>query len=177
LPDEAKNIALEKINQKYEERIVREYEAGGIAELASERTIIYESIFRALGQYPFLIFTGTGFQAGTVFVFGNGAHNNFLQYLLETGIVGLYFFVAFLFVTGRNLNAARLKNPYLLERTVAQFCWIGLIGLIFTMFVGETLYAQASMFTLSGQIMIFLGLGIAPYFWQSININGVPLYR
>lgn len=177
MPEDVKDTVYGKINEKYQDRVVREYEAGGIAELASERTVIYESIFNALELYPFLILTGTGFQAGTVFVFGNGAHNNFLQYQLETGIIGLYFFVAFLFVASRNLRYARLKCSYRLERTIAEFCWIGLMGLICTMFVGETMYAQASMFTLSGQIMVFLGLGIAPYFWQSIKINGVSFYH
>jgi O-antigen ligase len=169
--------AVEKINEKYEERIVREYEKGGVAELASERTIIYESIFTALNKYPFLLLTGTGFQAGTVFVFGNGAHNNFLQYLLETGLMGLYFFIAFLFVALKNLRNAERFTKYSLERTMARFIWIGLVGLIFTMIVGETLYAQPSMFTLSGQIMVFLGLGIAPYFWQSIKVNGISYYK
>lgn len=175
--DSVRQVAVEKINEKYEDRIVREYEKGGVAELASERTVIYESIFRAIGEYPFLLITGTGFQAGTVFVFGNGAHNNFLQYLLETGLIGLFFFLAFLYTTLVNLTNARKEQKYRLERTIAGFVWIGLIGLISTMFVGETLYAQPSMFTLSGQIMIFLGLGIAPYFWLSIKRNGVSVYR
>lgn len=169
--------AYERINEKYEDRILREYEKGGIAELASERTVIYESIFRAIETYPFLLLTGTGFQAGTVFVYGNGAHNNFLQYLLETGLVGLYFFVAFLYLISNNLLMASSSNNNRMERTLAGFIWIGLIGLVFTMFVGETLYAQPSMFTLSGQIMIFLGLGIAPYFWQSVKRNGISIYR
>jgi len=169
--------AVEKINEKYEERLVREYNKGGVAELASERTVIYESIFAALKKYPLLLVTGTGFQAGTVFVFGNGAHNNFLQYLLETGLIGLFFFLAFLYKASKNLKNAEKFNRYRLERTMAGYIWIGLVGLIFTMFVGETLYAQPSMFTLSGQIMIFLGLGIAPYFWQSIKQNGVSFYR
>lgn len=169
--------AFERINEKYEDRIVREYKRGGLAELASERTVIYESIFSALSRYPYLVVTGTGFQAGTVFVFGNGAHNNFLQYLLETGIVGLFFFLAFLYRASHNLRRAYEVDRHPLERTMAGFVWIGLVGLVFTMFVGETLYAQPSMFTLSGQIMVFLGLGLAPYFWQSIKVNGVPLYR
>lgn len=177
LSDEIKDAAVGRITEKYEDRIVREYEAGGIAELASERTIIYESIFRAILDFPLLLVTGAGFQAGTVFVFGNGAHNNFLQFLLETGLIGLFFFLSFLYRTSNNLIEARNKIPYRLERTVAEFSWIGFVGIFFTMFVGETLYAQPSMFTLTGQIMIFIGLGIAPYFWQTIKVNGVPVYR
>ncbi|WKZ61646.1 MAG: O-antigen ligase family protein [Cyclobacteriaceae bacterium] len=177
LSDEIKDAAVGRITEKYEDRIVREYEVGGIAELASERTIIYESIFRAISDFPLLLVTGAGFQAGTVFVFGNGAHNNFLQFLLETGLIGLFFFLSFLYRTSGNLMEARSKLPYRFERTIAEFSWIGFVGLFFTMFVGETLYAQPSMFTLAGQIMIFLGLGLAPYFWQTIRVNGVPVYR
>lgn len=177
ISDEIKDAAVGRITEKYEDRIVREYEVGGIAELASERTIIYESIFRAINDFPLLLITGAGFQAGTVFVFGNGAHNNFLQFLLETGLIGLFFFLSFLYRTSSNLVEARNKLPFRFERTVAEFSWIGFVGIFFTMFVGETLYAQPSMFTLTGQIMIFLGLGIAPYFWQTIKVNGVPVYR
>jgi O-antigen ligase len=131
-----------------------------------------------LGRFPFLLITGAGFQAGSVFVFGNGAHNNFLQFLIETGLVGLFFFLAFLYQTHKNLRQAARYNFFRFERTISQFIWVGFVGLFFTMFVGETLYAQASMFTLSGQIMIFLGLGLAPYFWQSVtNDDGLPFYR
>lgn len=177
LPEDVSELAVDKISYKYEDRVLRNYERGGIERLARERTIIYESVFSALEKYPFLLVTGSGFQAASVFIYGNGAHNNFLQFLVETGVVGLSFFVAFLYVSSKNLLLAAKQNHYSLEADVARFVWIGLIGLISTMFVGETFYAQAAMFTLAGQIMFFLGLGIAPFFWQSIKVNGVPVYR
>ncbi|UYN85594.1 MAG: O-antigen ligase family protein [Cyclobacteriaceae bacterium] len=177
LPEEVSEVTLERINEKYEERVLRGYERGGVERLAVERTVIYESVFRAIGNYPYLLITGSGFQAASVFIFGNGAHNNFLQFLIETGLIGLSVFLLFLFTMSKNLLAAGRYMRYSFENSIARFVWIGLIGLIFTMFVGETFYAQAAMFTLTGQIMVFLGLGIAPFFWQSIIRDGVPVYK
>lgn len=177
LPEEVSEVTLERINEKYEERVLRGYERGGVERLAVERTVIYESVFRAIGNYPYLLITGSGFQAAAVFIYGNGAHNNFLQFLIETGVIGLSFFLLFLYTMSKNLLLAGKHLQYSFENSIARFVWMGLIGLIFTMFVGETFYAQAAMFTLAGQIMVFLGLGIAPFFWQSIIRDGVPVYR
>jgi hypothetical protein len=177
LPDDVSDVTVERITENYEERVLRDYNRGGVERLAVERTVIYESVFRALGSYPSLLITGSGFQAASVFIYGNGAHNNFLQFLIETGILGLSVFLLFLYTMSKNLLAASKYMRYSFENSIARFVWIGLIGLIFTMFVGETFYAQAAMFTLTGQIMVFLGLGIAPFFWQSITKDGVPVYR
>src|SRR5690606_5652427 len=136
-----------------------------------------QSVASAILSHPYLLVTGSGFQAAAEFIYGTGAHNNFLQFLVETGIVGLFFFLAFLYTTLRNLNWARRVVRYRTERVFAEFVLIGFVGLILTMLVGETFYSQPAMFTLAGQIMIFLSLGVAPYFWQSIRVNGVPVYR
>src|SRR5690606_5323172 len=154
-----------------------EYDRGGISELASDRTKVYQSVAKAIFSHPYLLITGSGFQGAAEFIYGTGAHNNFLQFLVETGIIGLYFFLAFLYTSLRNLSFARLVVRFRTERVLAEFILIGMIGLIFTMFVGETFYTQPAMFTLAGQIMIFLGLGVAPLFWQSVKVNGVPVYR
>lgn len=177
LPEEVSEITFERINERYEERVLRDYRRGGVERLAVDRTVVYESVFRAITNYPYLLVTGSGFQAAAVFIYGNGAHNNFLQFLIETGIIGLSVFLLFLYTISKNLLLAGKYMPYSFENSIAQFVWIGLIGLIFTMFVGETFYAQAAMFTLTGQIMVYFGLGIAPFFWQSITKDGVPLYR
>jgi O-antigen ligase len=172
-----RETAMEKINERYEQRIARQYNRGGIVELAADRTVIYKSIGEAILSHPYLLITGSGFQGAAEFIFGTGAHNNFFQFLVETGVLGLFFFLAFIYTAFTNLNLSRRVGRFRFERVLAEFVLIGLLGLIFTMFVGETLYAQPSMFTLTGQIMIFLGLGIAPFFWQSIKRNGIPIYR
>lgn len=176
-PDEITEITLERIGQKYEERIINPYAKGGIERLTIERTVIWKSVLNALTSYPYLFVTGAGFQAAAVFIIGNGAHNNFLQFLIETGIVGLIVFLIFLWRMNVALKRSANLIPYRFEAVIARFVRIGLVGLIFTMFVGETFYAQAAMFTLTGQIMVFLGLGLAPYFWYSIDKNKSLSYR
>src|SRR5690606_22961270 len=140
LPEEVGEVTIDRISEQYEDRVLRDYERGGVERLAVERTIIYESVFRAIGTYPFLLITGSGFQAAAVFIYGNGAHNNFLQFLIETGVIGLSVFLLFLYTMSKNLLVAGKYRPYSLENSIARFVWIGLIGLIFTMFVGETFY-------------------------------------
>jgi O-antigen ligase len=175
--DSIREATFERISEQYETRILREYNRGGITELASDRAVIYQSVAKAILSHPYLLVTGSGFQAAAEFIYGTGAHNNFLQFLVETGLIGLFFFVAFLYTALRNLNWARRVGRYRTERVFAEFVLIGFIGLILTMLVGETFYSQPAMFTLAGQIMIFLSLGVAPFFWQSIKVNGVPVYR
>ncbi len=172
-----RQTTIGKLSERYEDRFVKEYERGGIAELAADRTVVYRSIGSAILENPYLLITGSGFQGAAEFIRGTGAHNNFLQFLVETGVIGLFFFLAFLYTALRNLGMARRLVRFRTERALAEFILIGMVGLIFTMFVGETFYTQPAMFTLAGQIMIFLGLGIAPFFWQSVKLNGVPVYR
>lgn len=168
---------IDKISERYETRVLRDYNRGGITELASDRAVIYRSVANAIMSYPYLLITGSGFQAAAEFIYGTGAHNNFLQFLVETGVIGLFFFLAFLYTALKNLNWARRLGRYRTERVFAEFVLIGFLGLILTMLVGETFYSQPAMFTLAGQIMIFLSLGVAPLFWQSVKVNGVPVYR
>ncbi|MCX7638615.1 MAG: O-antigen ligase family protein [Cyclobacteriaceae bacterium] len=176
-PREITEVTVDRITHKYEQRVVMQYERGGVERLAVERTVIWNSVINALINYPYLFITGSGFQAAAVFILGNGSHNNFLQFLIETGIAGLVIFLIFLFRISRNLRIASKTTPYFFESVVARFVWVGFIGLIFTMFVGETFYAQAAMFTLAGQIMVFLALGLAPWFWSNVKFNKTPVYR
>ncbi len=168
LSDDTEHLVYSRVNEQYEERVVEEIERGGVEQLAKARIIVYRSIAKAIIDHPQLLITGTGFQAISVFIRGTGAHNNYLQFLMETGIVGLVIFLLFLAKTSTNLLSANrtLKNKW---GELAGYIWAGFIGLVFSMMVGETLYAQAAMFTLAGQIMVFIAIGITPLFWSDVN--------
>ena len=152
------------VESRFNERVREEYEKDKFKSLTMERSVIYRSIRQALVNNPYLLITGSGFQAAKVFIKGTGAHNNFLQFLVETGIVGFIYFLLFISST---LSSLYKSSKYFRETkfgVFSSYIFAGFVGIIFSMFAGETLYAQAATFTLPGQIMIFIGIGLIPYF-------------
>jgi O-antigen ligase len=115
-----------------------------------------------------LLATGTGFQNIFKFIGANGAHNNYLHVLMELGMIGFIVFIGFLYKFWRNIySLTGLSNERI--RTMSTFIWIAFCGLLFTMFVGETYWAQGAMFTLAGQISIVFGIAAAPLYWLKFH--------
>ncbi len=157
----------ERVEQKFEDRVTARVEKLGYEGLYRERTVIYEDIFETIGKYPYLLVTGSGFQNIHHFIGATGAHNNFLQVLIELGLFGLVVFISFILALWRNL---RQISNYINDPDVvilSNYTWVALCGIILTMFVGETFWGQAAMFTLSGQLSFLFALAVSPYYWVS----------
>lgn len=153
-----------RVERKFDERVTGRIEKLGYEGLYRERTIIYLDIFETIGRMPYLLVTGTGYQNIFRFVGANGAHNNYLQVLMELGLIGFFAFISFLIVLGKNLR----EVSRVVDRDVAiigQYTWVGLCGVLLTMFVGETFWGQAAMFTLAGQLSFLFGLAVSPLYW------------
>ncbi|MBV6429339.1 MAG: hypothetical protein KIPDCIKN_03890 [Haliscomenobacter sp.] len=163
---------IEKISAKFEERVTGRVQELGYEGLYGERTIIYYRIGLALIEHPYILVTGTGFQNIHSFIPANGAHNNYLQVLMELGIFGFAIFLFFIWKTHKNLlqTYRLISSKYI--RAVVSHIWIAFVGVIATMFVGETIWGQAAMFTLAGQLIAILGLGVAPLFWAVMKSAG-----
>ncbi len=168
------NKVIEKITAKYEERVTDRVEKLGYEGLYGDRTIIYERIGLALIEHPYILLTGTGFQNIHSFIPANGAHNNYLQALMELGFFGLIIFLFFLWRIHKNLLRTYQLMPSKFVKVVAVHIWIAFIGVLATMFVGETIWGQAAMFTLAGQLIAIFGLGVAPLFWTVMKKAGHP---
>jgi O-antigen ligase len=159
-----------RVEQKFEQRVTSRIEKLGYEGLYRERTVIYWDILRALQESPQLLITGTGFQNIFRFISANGAHNNYLQALMELGLLGLYVFLSFLALLWKNLrDTARTADRDI--SAIAQFTWVALCGLLMTMLVGETFWGQAAMFTLAGQLSFLFGLAVSPLFWMTRYYN------
>lgn len=155
-----------RVERKFDQRVTSRVEKLGYEGLYRERTVIYWDILRALQENPQLLITGTGFQNIFRFIGANGAHNNYLQALMELGVIGLFVFVSFLAALWRDLKlAARLRDRDI--STIAQYTWVALCGILMTMLVGETFWGQAAMFTLAGQLSFLFGLAVSPLYWIS----------
>jgi O-antigen ligase len=154
-----------RVEQKLDERVYSRIDKLGYEGLYRERTVIYIDILETLYRYPYLLITGTGYQNIFSFIGANGAHNNYLQALMELGIAGLFVFLAFLRGLWKNLRTVvkRVKDKDV--SVFAQYTWVALCGLLMTMFVGETFWGQAAMFTLAGQLSFLFGLVISPLYW------------
>lgn len=154
-----------RVENKFNERVTNRIEKLGYEGLYRERTIIYVDILWTIADKPYLLITGTGFQNIQKFIGANGAHNNYLQALMELGVLGLFVFISFLMLLWKNLKqvANTVKDKDIV--TIAQYTWVALCGIMLTMFVGETFWGQAAMFTLAGQLSFLFGLAVSPLYW------------
>jgi hypothetical protein len=138
----------------------------GFAGIAGDRLPIYFSEYpEAIYRAPWILVIGTGFQNISVFMGPTGAHNNYFQAFFELGIIGFIVFVLLLFRILKSLTATSEQTAGAFYRLLAQDIWVAFIAIMLTMFVGETLWAQYSMFTLTGQIMTVVALAISPSNW------------
>lgn len=140
----------------------------GIEGIVGERLPIYASFLSNIVDYPWVIILGAGFQNVDLVVAGTGAHNNYLQAFIELGFIGFIVYVLFLRSIWQQLrlvaqNSASGGSPWHMGDGLSIF-FVALLG---TMLVGESLWAQYSMFTLTGQIMTTVGVVVAPLYWTS----------
>ena len=156
------------LESELDARITARVEKLGFAGLSGDRMSIYTSdIPYALMNNPFIIVAGAGFQNIKYATAGaTGAHNNYLQALIELGIVGFLVYMRFLIAILRRLRFAARKARTRLEAAIASDVWAVFIGILATMMVGETIWAQYSMFTLAGQVMTLVGLACCPLTWN-----------
>jgi O-antigen ligase len=142
-------------------------ERQGIEGILGDRIEVYDNYPDAIYQAPWILIIGTGFQNISVYLRATGAHNKFVQAWFELGIIGFIIYIAFLISTLRSLYRSGQQASDTLQRTVAQDMWAVFVAILATMLVGETLWAQYSMFTLTGQIMTLMALAISPLIWNT----------
>lgn len=184
----SQDLVGDPLQEQIQARLIADIESGGVVELGTGRDDIYlKKIPAGIARYPWVLLVGAGFQnAATVIPGASAAHNNYLQALLELGFFGLFIYLRFLVTVLRNLRetAATTSSPQ--EKIVAQDAWAFFVAVMVTMLVGESLWAQYSMFTLTGQIMAFVALAMAPLNWASqpdaaaaaaLTPQGVRRYR
>jgi O-antigen ligase len=161
------DVIREPVTDVVESRITGRVDRLGYEGLYGERTKIYfENFPRALEKAPWVLLTGSGFQNISVYMGGvTGGHNNYLHVLMELGVVGLSVYLIFLFRILRTQRRAAAAATTQFQYFAASDALIGFVGVLATMLVGETLWAQYSMFTLSGQIMAYMAIASAPFFW------------
>lgn len=152
---------IEAAEDQFDRRFMTAVEEGTPEEIYSNRTQVYfENIPRAIERTPWILVVGTGFQnIGSVA--SVAAHNNYLQAWMELGLIGLIIYLTFLFRILKTLNFCAHHADTQAERSLAIGGWATFVGVLATMLVGESLWAQYSMFTLTGQIMAVVGVATA----------------
>jgi O-antigen ligase len=155
------------LQTRIEEVTIDRYERFGFEGISGDRLSVYDNYPKAIMQAPWILLIGTGFQNVVVFLRAAGAHNNYAQAWFELGIFGFIIYMRLLFSILANLKETGKSSNYQFGGTVAKDIWAVFIAIMATMLVGETFWAQASMYTLTGQIMTLVGLAISPLFWLS----------
>jgi O-antigen ligase len=158
---------LVPLETQLQERLFAPLEDEGIDGIASERTVIYfQLIPDAIERNPWVLLTGTGFQNISDIMAATGAHNNYLQAILELGIFGFLAYMLLIYKICTNLWQGARNLPPSFEKYVAGGGFVAFIAVLATMLVGESFWAQYSMFTLTGQIMTLVALAVSPLLWM-----------
>lgn len=160
---------IDRIEENLDNRLLRYVDNWDFSKITTGRDKVYYHVFDAIANHPYILITGTGFQAISQFIPATGAHNNFLQFLVETGIFGFVVFLFFLKQIHKNLILAIKSASSRFEKEIIKHIWVGYVSVLFTLFTGEVLYGQYSMFTLPGQVIMFFGLGVSLLFWKIVK--------
>lgn len=168
----AYNLSGEPIQKPVKEIMDRtvfsRLQRGGVREITRDRESVYTDFPEAIQKFPWMLLVGTGFQNSTAYIGSAGAHNNYLHVLFELGIIGFIVYMNLLFKILKNLRAVAYQSASF-ESAVALGMRNLFLAIMLTMFMGETLWAQYSQFTLTGQIMTLLALGISPLYWNTLD--------
>ena len=161
------------MQDKLNTRLVDRYQRFGIQGITRDRAAIWAGdLPSAIAEQPYVLIIGSGFQGFTAVVASKGAHNNYLQAWIELGILGLLIYLRFLSRVLRTLKEVAKKSTDRFQRAFAQDMWALFIGIMATMMFGETLWAQYSVFTLSGQIMAAMAIAACPVTWLGAKPGG-----
>jgi len=154
-------IALESVNY----RVVTEYQASGIEGLGSGRVDIWAVTFTVIWRKPWVLLTGTGIQNINIALpFGGAMHNNYLQALIETGIIGLILYIRMLYFMWKRSKAVEGDSDSAFGRDLAAGFQAAFFAILLLNLFNENFYMQYSSFSLSGQIMVYAALALHP-FW------------
>jgi len=152
--------------------VIDRFERFGIEGITGDRLKVYDNYPDAIVKAPWILLVGTGFQNIITFIRAAGAHNNYVQVLFELGIFGFIVYSRMLYQILRELHQAGRILSGVLESAFAKSAFSVFVGILFTMLVGESFWAQSSMRTLTAQIMIMVGLAVAPlYNWQKVEVK------
>jgi O-antigen ligase len=160
------NAIQESLTESVDRVFFDRLERFGFEGIAGQRMQVYDNYPDAIVEHPWILVIGTGFQNISTMVGVGGAHNNYFQALFELGFLGFVVYMMMLVTVLRNLKAVVDHPPGPLEEIVARDAWAAFAGVLVTMLVGESLWGQGSMFTLTGQIMAYMALAIAPLYWK-----------
>jgi hypothetical protein len=139
------------------------YKSGGAENLSQTRIALYLDLPNVIIENPWILITGTGI-GNSIRVLRKGAamHNNYFQVLIETGVLGLYFYVSILILIWRQISivASNVKSQFGKAFIFAFRNFF--LALLFLNLFNETFYLQYSTFSLTGQIMAFAALSLHP---------------
>jgi O-antigen ligase len=165
------NLVLDSLKMELNDKISMELARKNVLDMGNGRFAIYaESIPKLIQKKPWVLLIGSGFQNLTM-PGATAAHNNYIEVWLELGIFGFLVYMTFLksILSSLSKTASQAKRHF--ERMVARDILAVFIAVLFTMMVGETLWAQNAMFTLTGQIMTLMALATCPLNWSKQSIH------
>jgi O-antigen ligase len=149
----------EQVRDAFDERMVEVYERGGIEELSSYRLNIWRMFPETIKRHSWVLITGSGFQNADPVIHGAVAmHNNYLHVIVELGMIGFLIYANWLLKIYRSLRHAESQTVDTRGMVLAEEMKLAFMAILVTMLVSETLYAQAAMATLTGQIVFLVYL-------------------
>ncbi len=154
------NHVEDPVQQMIETRLLDPMDQDGITSVYKERVGVWSIIKGITITKPWVFVTGIGFQNIRKAIGATGAHNNYLHVWIELGFVGFVVFMLLLKSIYVSLQKTiRLTKGF--EKIFAQNTLIAYFCVLITMLANETLWAQYSFFTMTGQIMALIALGVS----------------
>ncbi|HLO13694.1 MAG TPA: O-antigen ligase family protein [Anaerolineales bacterium] len=173
-----RNYIHDPAQLQVETRLTNPLELRGVRGIFYDRLAIYDNDFvQRIAAHPWVLIVGSGFQNVSYFLGATGAHNNYLQAWFELGLIGLLIYLRFLKAISDSLLGIASKGRASAEQKFSRDIWAVYIGVLATMLAGETLWAQYSMFTLTGQIMTLIALATCSRNWmfrEEVDLKGNP---
>lgn len=152
----------------FDQGVVLKYEADGLMGLSTRRVQLWQDLPSVLWQHPWVLISGSGIQNSvSVLRYGNAMHNNYLHVLVETGIWGTVLYVSMLVWFWRRSVEIQKKTDSQFGQNLAVGFRTAFLIILFLNLFNETFYMQYSLFSLTGQIMVFAGLALHPLWLQN----------
>ena len=150
------------------QQVMSSHEGGIIAGNLATRSWIWKKIISRLYERPLLLLFGSGFQNNSEYGGIGGAHNNYLHILAELGLYGFMIYFLWLKNIYHEMKYKSLNSNSSFGRIYCSEILAIYVSILITMLIGETLYAQRAMMSLSGQLNILFAFGTHPL-WLSDN--------
>jgi hypothetical protein len=166
---------IEMMGNSWQRGYESKVETGGLTNLSVTRMDLLLDFPRVVSENSWVLLSGTGIEnAVSVLRYSNAMHNNYLNVIIETGLIGFLLYLNMLFLIWRRSVQVIERTNSAFGRTIALGFQVGFLALLTLNLFNEAFYMQYCVFSLTGQIMAFAAIALHPLWLNSTKDNKKP---